>query len=471
MKKNTRVILLLLCTTLLMIVGLQLYSLVSGYKMEEEIFKRKINDGLRYAVSQSFDKKRERVIEELKIYLNDESKVKISCHWNPKTETTIFTISDIDTAKHGQHKVSFSKDDIPERIDTLTPEAKKRFIEIFSKDVLFELKKGTVWYYTQNIGDFLHKHYFKIPIPLDSIKSLYKKRLASDYIFVPFDLNSKNAQKLSTQKVNMSIYRANTPKHVQAFFENPFTHILRKQALVLAGSSALVIIALITFSYMFKALLSQQKLNEQKDQLVTNITHELKTPLTTIQITAEALKAFELSKAEQENYLNIILQQSDSLDKMTSEILSEARVGELKPNLQNVSVKSLIDTIKNLDIEIINHVNPEFTLLTDPKILAKILQNLIDNSAKYNTSSSKQVSITAFANFISLQDNGIGIPDAYKKTVFERFFRIPTQDVHDIRGYGIGLSYVKQAMKILGGAVELKDNLPQGSVFTLTFPK
>lgn len=454
-----------------MIVGLQLYSLVSGYKMEEEIFKRKINDGLRYAVSQSFEKKRKLVIEELKIYLNDESKVKISCSWNPKTETTIFTISDIDTTKHGQHKVSFSKEDIPERIDTLTPEAKKRFIEIFSKDVLFELKKGTVWYYTQNIGDFLHKHYFKIPIPLDSIKSLYKKRLASDYIFVPFELNSKNAQKLSTQKVNMSIYRASTPKHVQAFFETPFSHILREQALGLAGSSTLIIIALITFSYMFRTLLSQQKLNEQKDQLVTNITHELKTPLTTIQITAEALKAFELSKAEQENYLNIILHQTDSLDKMTSEILSEAQVGELKPHLQNVSVKSLIDTIKNLDIEIINHVNPEFTLLTDPKILGKILQNLIDNSAKYNTSSSKQVNITASANFISLRDNGIGITDAYKKTVFERFFRIPTQDVHDIRGYGIGLSYVKQAMKILGGAVELKDNLPQGSVFTLTFPK
>lgn len=474
-KRNTLIALLLLCTTLLLIVGLQLYSLVSGYKTEEEIFKRKINDGLKSAVSQSFDKKRELIIEELKIYLNDESKVIISCRWNAKTETTIFTINDVDTTKSGQHKVSFSKIDIPERLDSLSSKAKRRFIESFSRDVLYELKKGAVWYYTQNIGDFLNKHYFEIPIPLDSIKVLYSARLASDFIFVPFELNTNTPEKLSTQKVKMSIYRTHLPEHVQAFFENPFIHILRKQALVLIGSLFLVITAIITFTYMLKTLLTQQKLNGQKDQLITNITHELKTPITTIQMTAEAMKSFELTHEEQQNYLSIILQNTGSLDNITTEILNEARVGQLKPQLQKFWLQELVSAIHSSKIEIVNEVSSDIEIDSDPKLLKKILQNLIDNAAKYNISSQKEVVIsalkTASSFTICISDNGVGIPDSYKKGVFERFFRIPTHDTHDVRGYGIGLSYVKQVTELLGGKVGLRDNSPQGSIFTLTFPK
>ena len=145
--------------------------------------------------------------------------------------------------------------------------------------------------------------------------------------------------------------------------------------------------------------------------------------------------------------------------------------------MQPVAVSALVETIRiNTDpVEIVNEINTGLSLTTDPELLTKILQNLIDNSAKYNTSERKQVVISAIESRRNVQivvsDNGIGIPDADKDRVFERFYRVPTKDIHDIRGYGIGLSYVKQVMKILNGRIELKDNFPQGSVFTLTFPK
>lgn len=479
MKRN---IIILLCITLLTIVGLQLHFNISSYRTEEEIFERKVNEGLKLSVNTSFEQKRAAVINELEAYMNDESKVRISCQWSAKNEMTIFTIADVDTSKHGQHKASFSKGDIPERIDSITPEVKKRFIDIFLRDVENELKKGTVWYTrfcTFNIGDFLHQRYFKTSIDLAEIRKIYRAHLNENFIYEEFEFNPgvKTAHLISTQKIDMSLYRGVEPLYVQAFFKSPYSYIIRKQAGALIGSLLLILISLFSFGYMLKVLLSQQKLNEQKDQLVTNITHELKTPLTTIQITAEAIKAFDLTPEERQNYLDIILKNTESLDKLTTGILTEARVGQLKPQIQPVAVSALIDTIRiNTDqIEVVNEADNGLSLTTDPELLIKILQNLIDNSAKYNTSDLKKVVISAIESRRNVQivvsDNGIGIPDADKDKVFERFYRVPTKDIHDIRGYGIGLSYVKQVMKILNGRIELKDNFPQGSVFTLTFPQ
>jgi len=475
-KKN---IIILLCITLLTIVGLQLHFNISSYRTEEEIFKRKVNEGLKLSVNKSFEQKRAAVISELKAYLNDESKVKISCQWSPKNEMTIFTIADVDTSKHGLHKASFSKENIPEKIDSITPEVKKRFIDIFLRDVENELKKGAIWYYTINIGDFLHQRYFKTPIELTEIRKIYRAYLNENFIYDEFELNPnvKAPHLIPTQKINMNLYRVVEPLYVQAFFKSPYTYIIRKQAGALIGSLLLVLIALFSFGYMLKVLLSQQKLNEQKDQLVTNITHELKTPLATIQITAEAIKAFDLTPEERQNYLDIILKNTESLDRLTTGILTEARAGQVKPQMQPVAVSALVDAIRiNMDqIEIVNEINTGLSLTTDPGLLTKIFQNLIDNSARYNSSELKRVVISAIESRrnvqITVSDNGIGIPDADKGKVFERFYRVPTKDIHDIRGYGIGLSYVKQVMKILNGRIELKDNFPQGSVFTLTFPK
>lgn len=464
---------------LLTIVGLQLHFNISSYRTEEEIFERKVNEGLKLAVNMSFEQKRAAVINELKAYLNDESKVRISCKWSAKNEMTIFTIADVDTSKHGLHKASFSKENIPEKIDSITPEVKKRFIAVFLRDVENELKKGAVWYYTVNIGDFLHQRYFKTPVGLAEISTIYRAHLNENFIYEEFELNPhvKTPHLIATQKIDMSLYRAVKPVYVQAFFKSPYAYIIRKQAGALIGSLLLVLIALFSFGYMLKVLLTQQKLNEQKDQLVTNITHELKTPLATIQITAEAIKAFDLTPEERQNYLDIILKNTESLDRLTTGILTEARVGQLRPQMQPVAVSALVETIRinTGPVEIVNEINTGLSLTTDPELLTKILQNLIDNSAKYNTSKRKQVVISAIESRRNVQivvsDNGIGIPDADKDRVFERFYRVPTKDIHDIRGYGIGLSYVKQVMKILNGRIELKDNFPQGSVFTLTFPK
>jgi len=479
-KKSILTAIVLLCLTLLAIVGLQLYSLISGYRAEEEIFRRKINEGLKQSVEQSFEWKRAAVIKELTAYMNDESRVKITCRWSEKNKMTIFTIADIDTSVYGNHRTSFSKESISERIDSITPEAKQRFIRVFTGDVERELKKGSVWYYTINIGNFLHERYLKTPVPLSEAERIYRRYLAENYIYEPFELNpaQPDPNRISTQKINITLNRAAEPRYVQAFFKSPYSYIMRRQAVALTGSFLLVVISVLTLGYMLKILLSQQKLNEQKDQLVTNITHELKTPLATIQLTAEAMKAFDLGREERQSYLDIILRNTESLDMLTTEILTEARVGQLSPQIQPTLLRALIDeTRKNSsgDLEIINEVDPSLTLPTDPKLLGKIFRNLTDNAARYHTGTGKQVIISAVQEKqnlkISVADNGPGIPDAYKEKVFERFFRVPTHDIHDQRGYGIGLSYVKQAMKLLGGKVELKDNLPHGSIFTLIFPK
>lgn len=477
MQKNILIAALLLFCTLFTIVGLQLYSHISRYKTEEEIFHRKINAILKESVEKAFELKRAAVIEELKAYLNDESRVSITCHWSEQNKVTVFTIADVDTSVYGQHKVSFSKENIPGRIDSLTPELRKRFIGIFAGDVEYELKKGNVWYYTVNIGNFLDEKYFKTPITLAETEILYRDLLAENFVNEPFELNriSQGRDLISTETINMTIHRAGEPQYVQAFFKSPYAYIIRKQAAALTGSALLIVISVITLGYIMKVMLSQQKLNEQKDQLVTNITHELKTPLTTIQMTAEAVKTFDLGPEEVQHYMDIILRNTESLDHITTEILTEARVGQQAPQMEDVNITALVTEAGKDNDDLENEVDAAFTIRTDATLLGKVLKNLLDNATKYNTSTKKRVIVSAVQNpkerRITVADNGMGIPDAYKDKVFERFFRVPTQDVHDHRGYGIGLSYVKQVMKLLGGKVELHDNSPQGSIFTLIFPE
>lgn len=480
MKKNIFIVLVLLIVTMLTIIGLQWYFTATHYKTEQELFTQKINESLKKAVEKSFEDHRKASISSLKIYLNDSAKITISCHWDSVDKKTVFTISDVVRKKKGQYELSLSMEEITQKIEKLTPETKKLFVDQFCQNVEEDLKDGKVWYYTVNIGEFLKSSYYKPSLDTTIIKDNYRKTLDDNSIDEPFSFlpfKDKNGA-VATNEINIAVYMPQNPVYLQAYFHNPFYFLLHKLGGILWASFFLFLITIFSFAFMFKTLLSQERLHEEKNQLITNITHELKTPLSAIQLTAEAMKTFELSRIEQDVYLNSILNNTDNLNKLTTDFLVEARLGKTDLKYEKTDISILISEVlekftrESVVFKLKNEEN--ITANIDRKIISTAISNIIDNAIKYNDKTAKSVEINIIKNHkkieININDNGNGIPNSYKSRIFERFFRVPNNDVHDVKGYGIGLSYVKNAMKIHHGKVEVKDNQPSGTSFILKFP-
>ncbi|MEL6837290.1 MAG: HAMP domain-containing sensor histidine kinase [Bacteroidota bacterium] len=225
-----------------------------------------------------------------------------------------------------------------------------------------------------------------------------------------------------------------------------------------------------------------------KSDFMSNMTHELKTPITTIGLALEAIQGFVTQNEQEktEEYLQISQHELSRLsllvDKVLKLTLFEESIPQLKmapTDLQHISQK-VVDAMK-LQIEESGGViefecsGASFELSADAVHLSNVLFNLLDNSLKYTTGAPEiRLALEDQEDFVyvTVSDRGIGIPIAYEKKVFDRFFRVPsTGNRHDVKGYGLGLSYVADIVKQHGGQIQLRSNEPQGSIFQIILPK
>jgi two-component system phosphate regulon sensor histidine kinase PhoR len=213
------------------------------------------------------------------------------------------------------------------------------------------------------------------------------------------------------------------------------------------------------------------------------MTHELNTPISSIKITAEALKSFKHRPETTFEYLDIITYQADKLSELTSQILNNSQlIKNDTADWTNINLNELVATaIHDLKSQIdSNCAMIEYRL---PKVapciyghnssLRNALINLIDNALKYASATPRitiDVIVSAKHAVVNVTDNGIGIPEEYLREVFERFFRVPQGNLHDVKGFGLGLSYVRQVIKQHNGEVAVISNVPSGSIFTIKLP-
>ena len=231
----------------------------------------------------------------------------------------------------------------------------------------------------------------------------------------------------------------------------------------------------------------QKRLTELKNDFIQNITHELKTPISTVGVAIEALQDFEAIKnpARTQEYLDISRHELNRLsllvDKVLRMSLFEKKEPELK--LEKVDLKELIDNILNSmkiqfekkNASFIPTYNGEsFSLNGDPTHLSSVVYNLLDNALKYSRKQPVvQIELTENTNqlILKIKDNGIGIPSEDQEKVFDKFFRVPSGDLHNVKGHGLGLSYVASVVKKHGGTIKVESEPGSGSVFTIEFNK
>lgn len=274
---------------------------------------------------------------------------------------------------------------------------------------------------------------------------------------------------------------------VAASFKAPRAYVLRQMTGSLAGSAALLGLTTGCFTLMLSTILRQKKLAEVKNDFINNMTHELKTPLATVSAAMEALQDFGAlaDPRKTDSYLTIARQEVRRLSDLVEKVLHiavEERPGHSlslypEPVRPAELVAELVSRHKlqaSKPVQFDVRITPADTLLLDRLHLAGALHNLLDNAIKY---SGDRVAIRIMGQpaaggwQLSVADDGPGIAPGYQDAIFEQFFRVPTGNLHPVKGFGLGLYYVRQVVEGHGGRVRVRSTLGQGSEFVVWLPE
>lgn len=262
--------------------------------------------------------------------------------------------------------------------------------------------------------------------------------------------------------------------------------ILRKMWLQVALALFMTGMIILAFRFMYKNLREQQRMASLKNDFISNMTHELKTPIATVSVALEALKNFSAldNPRRTKEYLDISSSELNRLSMLVDKVLriNMFEADKLELDRQSVDLVQLTREVvqtQQLQAEksggMICWSAPEETCVVsgDRLHLMSVLYNLLDNALKYrNNPPVIQVSLNKRGNDIRwvVQDNGPGIAAEYRDRIFEKFFRVPQGDRHDAKGYGLGLSYVQEVVQKHGGTITVDSEPGKGCTFTVTLP-
>ncbi len=262
--------------------------------------------------------------------------------------------------------------------------------------------------------------------------------------------------------------------------------ILSNLTAMLGLSGGLLLVLIFSFGYTIHSILMQKKISEMKTDFINNMTHEFKTPVATIMIASEALKDSDLTldKRSIDRLANIIYDENVRLGSHIERVLNIAKIekGDLKLEHKEVEMNDLLAAIvdsmslqlqkRNASIELDLSANRAI-VMGDELHLSNVIFNLLDNANKYSPSN-PQIKISTFSSgknmIIRVADQGIGMSKDQLSKIFDQFYRIPTGNLHDVKGFGLGLSYVNNIVKRMNGTIKVKSEKDVGSEFEISLP-
>lgn len=341
------------------------------------------------------------------------------------------------------------------------------------------------------------------------LDSLLKREIALKGIEIPFEYGvSTNDSKKDSDKylhfASSSNFRynglkkdaftvnlfpndmVNTENYLRVYFPNQETYIIRNMWWTYASSLILLLVMISCFYIAVNTILKQKKLADIKNDFINNMTHEFKTPISTISLATEMLQdeTVSTSPVMYKRYLGIIRDENKRLGSQVEKVLQTAQMdrGDVKLKLKTVDIHQVIN-------KVLENISPQIELKegkinlklaaarteieADEVHLTNIIFNLLDNAIKYSPENLEiEVATESSDNHISLKisDKGIGIGKESQKNIFEKFYRVPTGNLHDVKGFGLGLSYVKKMVEEHHGKVNVESVLGEGSTFEVILP-
>jgi len=311
-------------------------------------------------------------------------------------------------------------------------------------------------------------------IPLQKIDSAYRAALAKSEIDLPFSvvkLERLNKPAVEDHHIHTSLVPVGLMRATgyQAVLFNPTSYLMRKIVSQVLFSLLLLALTVVSFIFIFRSLLQQNRLTESKNEFISNITHELKTPISTVGVSIEAMRNFNvLENPDRTNeYLNIAGSELKRLEMLVDKVLRlsmfenralalQYEVVKLDEIVEEVLRSMRLQFEKNNAAIDFQKTGNDFSLKGDHLHLVSVVYNLLDNALKYSKGNI-QIKILLEADpaalRLTVEDNGIGISREYHQKIFEKFFRVPGGDRHDVKGYGLGLSYVSHIVEEHGGKI------------------
>ena len=325
----------------------------------------------------------------------------------------------------------------------------------------------------------------------DSIKiieldSAYAKRLADQNLDIPFAIKRVETRETKDPVFNEVTLGFRNPITYRLDIDNKTAFIFKRIAIPILFSIFLVAFTALSFSLLYRNLLRQNRLADIKNEFMSNITHELKTPIATVSVAIEALRSFNanLDTQRTKEYLDISANELQRLSLLVDKVLKLSMFEKKEIDLQYelLDMKSLVQEVtSSLRLQFEKHhaqvdvySEGDTSLKGDRLHLVSVIFNLLDNAIKYSADApSIQVKIIGKENAVNLviQDSGIGIPEEYKGKIFEKFFRVPTGNLHNAKGYGLGLSYVSHVINRHNGSIHVESIPGDGSKFIISLPK
>lgn len=323
-------------------------------------------------------------------------------------------------------------------------------------------------------------------VKIRELDSAFSKRLEEQNLEVPFKITRVPTVETEQPVFNEVTLGFKNPITYRLLLGNTNSYILKRIGAPIVFSLFLVAFTVLSFSLLYRNLLRQNRLANIKNEFISNITHELKTPIATVSVAIEALRSFNASLDPQKTkeYLDISSNELQRLSLLVDKVLKLSMFEKKEVELQyeTLDMKELVEEVtSSMRLQFEKHhaqVNVssagDTSLEADRLHLVSVIFNLIDNALKYSPDAPKiDISIIGESSRVNLviRDSGIGIPQEYQNRIFEKFFRVPTGNLHNAKGYGLGLSYVSHVINRHRGTIDVKSIPDDGSEFRISLPK
>ena len=347
--------------------------------------------------------------------------------------------------------------------------------------------------------NFIRVHNINIQ-RLDSImKTEFCERMKvnKDYVYGIVDFENKKLISCSNKLYDKELINSyhnypipcfthNNNKLLAIYFPNQQSYIINRMMFLLIISTLFLLVVIVSFVLTVLILLRQKKLSEMKSDFVNNMTHEFKTPISTISLASEMLTKSTVLESKDKilQYANIIFDENARLKSQVEQVLQISVLDKKSFKLlkKEIDIHEVIEkVVENFQLVVqqqngVIHLNLDAEpshIFADPVHFYHIISNLIDNAIKYSLETPTITITTKSVNngiIISFEDNGIGINAENIKHVYKKLYRVPTGNIHNVKGFGLGLYYVKTMVEAHGGNIKLKSELKKGSCFETFFP-
>ncbi|MDA0731748.1 MAG: HAMP domain-containing sensor histidine kinase [Bacteroidetes bacterium] len=328
-------------------------------------------------------------------------------------------------------------------------------------------------------------------IPMDSLLSLSLREhgIETSVVFGAFDRYGQPAylderSEVYREELLEKGYSVGLgPLQLRVYFPDLGRHLVKSIVEAFMLSGVMLLFIAIGLAYVMRSVIKSKELVRIRRELMNNLTHELKTPISTIGLASEALgdSDLQLNEVQKNYYISMIRGENKRLgvlvEKVLQASLSDSKSLKLYP--VEINIHDVIkDVVRNVAMQVrkqggkveLSLKAPNPIIYADKIHITNVIFNLLDNAIKYSPNGA-QIKIisdqTEDGVELLVKDNGVGIPKEYIGKVFERLFRVPTGNVHDVKGFGLGLSYVKTVIERHGGHIYVESEADKGSTFVL----